>query len=149
MDLDERFIRSALALSNIWSKDPSSKVCAIAVGKTRNLVAFGYNGFPPGIPDTAGRLNDREFKLRHILHAEVNALANATFPVEALYVTHAPCENCALHILARRSVVRLVYLHRPDFEARWADSVANAARILVSGGVSLAPFTFEHMTGEI
>ena len=148
MDLDSRFLRSALAFANIWSKDPSSKVCAIAVGKTRNLVAFGYNGFPPGVPDTLDRLNDRDFKLTHTLHAEVNALANATFRAETLYVTHAPCENCALHILSRRSVKRVVYLRNPAFEARWADSTLRAVRLLKAAGVEVVPFTFPAVCEE-
>lgn len=75
-------------MARIWSKDPSSQVAAIAVGDTPNQVAWGYNGFPPGIADTHERLTDRDTKYRLTRHAEPNALSNAWFPVRTLYVTH-------------------------------------------------------------
>ena len=55
---DVRFLQTALAVARIWSKDPSSQVAAIAVGDTPNQVAWGYNGFPPGIADTHERLTE-------------------------------------------------------------------------------------------
>lgn len=134
---DVRFLRSAQAVANIWSKDPSTKVGAMAVGVTPNLVAFGYNGFPPGIDDTPGRQQDRETKLRLTLHAEVNALANATFPVHTIYVTHCPCENCALHILAARTIKRVVYRRNDEFETRWGDSLRVSLSLLAEGGVEV------------
>lgn len=135
---DIRFLRSTLALADIWSKDPSSKVCAIAVGDTPNLVAWGYNGFPPGIADTADRLADRTVKLALTLHAEENALANATFPVRELFVTHHPCgEKCAPRILAARSVERIVYRIDDAFEARWQDSLAQARALFAEAGVEI------------
>lgn len=120
---DVKFIRSALSLAQIWSKDPSSKVCAIAVGETNNLVAFGYNGFPPGIADTSERLNDRDKKLKLTIHAEINALSNAWFPVKTLYVTHCPCSSCAIRIIGERTVYRVVYCYNDEYQRRWADSI--------------------------
>lgn len=134
---DVRFLQSAQALARIWSKDPSTKVCAVAVGDTPNLVAFGYNGFPPGVEDSIERLNNREEKLQLTLHAEVNALANANFPVRTLYVTHHPCRTCALHILAARSVRRVVYRIDEAFETRWSESCSAARRLLAEGGVEV------------
>ncbi|MEN6544475.1 MAG: deaminase [Armatimonadia bacterium] len=142
MSKDLRFMRSAVALAEIWSKDPSTKVCSIAVGNRPNLVAWGYNGFPPGISDHPERLHDREQKLQLTLHAEVNALANAPFEVQTLYVTRHPCAGCALHILAARTVKRVVYLVDAEFEARWADSLATSASMLREGGITVEPFAF-------
>lgn len=132
-----RFLKSALALADIWSKDPSTRVCAIAVGETPNLVAWGYNGFPPGIKDTAERLQDRDQKLALTIHAEENALSNAAFPVRTLYVTRHPCADCALRILAARTVKMVVYIEWPEFEVRWADSIAESRARLDEGGVRL------------
>ena len=44
MSKDLKFLQSAFALAQIWSKDPSSKVAAVAVGDTPNLVAWGWCG---------------------------------------------------------------------------------------------------------
>ena len=132
---DRRFLETARALAKIWSKDPSSQVCAIAVGATPNLVAWGYNGFPPGIEDTDDRLNNRDLKYALTRHAEPNALANATFPVETLYVTHHPCAKCAIDILAYRSVKRVVYVLNLAFQERWADSIGAARDLFLEAGV--------------
>lgn len=135
---DLKFLETAHALAKIWSKDGSTKVAAVAVGARRNQVAFGYNGLPPGIADTPERLGHRPTKLRLTLHAETNALANAEFDVHTLYVTHPPCANCALHILASRTVKRVVYWDSKDLnDERWGESLALARSLLAEGGLEL------------
>lgn len=140
---DERFLKSAIALSKIWSKDVSTKVCALAVGDTPNLVAFGYNGFPPGIEDTPDRLGDRPTKYSLTLHAEVNALHNATFPIRTLYVTHCPCQNCALHIIAQRTIRRVVFAMTDDvgFDSRWRESSGAAVDLFSEAGIQIVGIT--------
>lgn len=134
---DSKFIHTAIALAAIWSKD-TTKVAAVAVGEMRNQVAWGYNGFPPGVADSPERIADRTVKLSLTLHAEVNALANARFDVHTLYVTHPPCANCALHILSRRTVKRVVYWDNDDLDTtRWGESLAQARAVLAEGGVEL------------
>lgn len=134
---DIKFLQLALAVADIFSKDPSTRVGAVAVGSLKNQVAFGYNGLPPGLSDTDERLNDREAKYGLTLHAEENALINARFPVRTLYVTHHPCSACALRILASRSVRRVVYLKQACFEERWGQSLEGARAVLTEGGVSV------------
>lgn len=133
----EKFLRTAEAIAAIWSKDPSSKVGAVAVGQQPNQVAWGFNGFPPGIADTPERLNDREQKYKLVRHAEPNAISNAMFPVETLYVTRHPCDRCALEILAARTIREVYYVIHDDFETRWADSCAQSRAYLEEGGVKL------------
>ena len=134
---DIKFLRTALAIAEIWSKDPSSRVASIAVGDEPNMVAWGYNGIPPGLADTHERLHDRALKLSLTRHAEPNAISNATFPVRTLYSTHHPCDRCALDILAARTIRRVVYLRQPAFEERWAAMCAEAAARLAEAGVAL------------
>lgn len=136
-DRDLKFMRTAVALAGIWSKDPSTKVCAVAVGESPNLVAWGYNGFPPGIIDSPERLADRSTKLKLTRHAEPNALSNATFPVVTLYVTRHPCSRCAIDILARRTVKRIVYLYDAEFHARWRDELHDALELFEEAGIIL------------
>lgn len=134
-----------MAIAQIWSKDPSSKVAAIAVGDTPNQVAWGFNGFPPGIADTAERLNDRETKLRLTRHAEPNALSNAWFPVRELYVTHHPCANCTIEILAARTVRRVVYRIDRAFQVRWVDSIGASRALFLEAGVLIEGVELEHI----
>ena len=134
MTRDEKYLRLAQAVASIFSKDPSTQVGAVAVGERPNLVAHGYNGLPPGIADDE-RLLDRQWKYAHVLHAEENALANATFPVRTLYVTKPPCIGCALRILAARTVTRVVTLKNND--VRWIDSQQQAAALLTAAGVTI------------
>lgn len=137
---DLKFLELASAVANIFSKDPSTKVGAVAVGSAKNQVAIGYNGLPPGLADTDERLTDRELKLLLTLHAEENALANATFAVRTLYITHHPCSDCALRILAKRTVRRVVYSEDSEFEARWSASMAAARSLLKEAGVQVEGF---------
>ena len=136
---DRQFLAMAEAVGHIFSKDPSTRVGAIAVGSSNNQVAWGYNGLPPGLADTPERLENRDLKYALTLHAEENALANAPFAVRTLYVTHPPCSGCALRILAKRTVQRVVYAESTDggFHKRWADSLREARKLLAEGGVRL------------
>lgn len=138
---DKRFLETAESVAKIWSKDPSTKVGCVVVGDTPNLVAFGYNGFPPGIDDSPERLQNRDLKLSLTLHAEVNALSNATFPVRTLYVTHHPCDQCVLHILAARTVKRVVYTINPHFESNsWAESVKRSRQLFEEACIEIVGF---------
>lgn len=130
---DRKFLNLAKAVADIFSKDPSTRVGAVAVGAVKNQVAIGYNG----LTDTDARLHDRDVKLALTLHAEENALANATFAVHTLYVTHHPCSGCALRILAKRTVRRVVYAVNANLEARWAASVAEARMLFAEAGVQI------------
>lgn len=131
-----------MALARFWadscSKDPSTKVGAVLVGKDRRDIALGYNGFPPGIEDTPERLDNRAIKYRLVQHAERNVLDNARFDTEGatLYVTLFPCCECAKSIISK-GIKRVV---APSFglgEARWYETMAASQAILEEAGVSI------------
>lgn len=96
----KRYLSLAKEVSS-WSKDPSSKIGAIAVGEKGQVLAQGYNGFPRGISHSQKRLNDREVKYKYVVHAEMNLIYNATYNGVSLdkstvYVTGLPvCSECA------------------------------------------------------
>lgn len=140
---DIRFLLTAQRLAEIWSKDPITKVAAIVVGAQPNQVAWGYNGFPPGLADSAERLHGRDWKNAHTLHAEQNAILNATFEPETLYSTHYPCaERCALMILGKRTIRRVVTLTpNAAYMERWGTSVCHSAELFDEAGLTVTMYT--------
>ncbi len=74
---DKRYISLAREISK-WSKDPSSKIGAVAVGSQGQVLAQGYNGFPRGIKDSKARYIDRPTKYKYIVHAEMNEIYTAS-----------------------------------------------------------------------
>lgn len=101
---DQRYLKLAEEVAS-WSKDPSRKIGAVAVGTKGQVLAQGYNGFPRGINDSEERYNDRERKYELVVHAEMNVIYNATYngvslDGATLYVTGLPvCSDCAKGII--------------------------------------------------
>jgi dCMP deaminase len=101
---NKRFLELAKHIST-WSKDPSTQVGAVIVNpESKNILSFGYNGFPKGIHDD-DRYNNREIKYQLIVHAEMNAIYNATLNGvslmgSTLFVSGLPvCSDCAKGIV--------------------------------------------------
>lgn len=122
---DKRFLRMASEYAS-WSKDPSTQVgCVIVDPKTRRILSGGYNGFPRGIADTPQRLNDREKKYKLIVHAEMNAIYNATssgvsLEGATLYCAGLPtCSQCALGVI-QVGIKRVVIGCEEPIPERWA-----------------------------
>ena len=99
-----RYLNLAKEVST-WSKDPSRKIGAVAVGKNGQVLSQGFNGFPRGILDSNERYNDRETKYKYVVHAEMNCIYNATLngvslEGSTLYVWGLPvCSECAKGII--------------------------------------------------
>lgn len=118
---DLRFLDLANHISQ-WSKDPSTKVGAVIVDANRRVIAMGYNGFPRYVNDAPERYADREVKLSHVVHAELNAILNSVGSVEGctLYVTPlAPCDRCAVAII-QSGIERVVFETKKN--SKWAES---------------------------
>lgn len=101
---NQRYMAMAKEVAQ-WSKDPNTKVGAVAVGSKGQILSQGYNGFPRGINDSEDRLNDRETKYKYVVHAEMNVIYNATYSGVSLdgaklYVYGLPvCSECAKGII--------------------------------------------------
>jgi len=136
---DFKHLRLAQAVADIYSKDPSTKVGAVVLGEHVNQLAIGFNGLPPGLADDH-RLQDRAWKYAHVRHAEANALSNAIgFQPVTLYVTHHPCQQCALAILAARTVRRVVTCSPAGaFAERWTDSTLAAREIFNEAKIEIS-----------
>jgi dCMP deaminase len=113
-DWDARFVLLARHVA-AWSKDPSTKVGTVLVGRDHRSISFGYNGFPRGVPDDPKHLGERDVRWILTAHAEINALDNARFNPfgGVLYTTLYPCAVCARSIVAR-GVARVVCPPPPD-----------------------------------
>ena len=101
---DGRYVDLAKHIST-WSKDPSRKIGAVAVGSKGQILSQGYNGFPRGILDLPERYENREVKYKHVVHAEMNVIYNATssgvsLDGASLFVYGLPvCNECAKGII--------------------------------------------------
>ena len=103
-----RFLSLATTIAQ-WSKDPSTRVGAVAVGSARQLLESGYNGPPRGVRDLDERM-DRPAKYLWTAHAEENLVAHAArrqLEGSTVYVTHLCCSACA-RMLINAGVAKVV-----------------------------------------
>ena len=123
------------------SKDPSTKVGAIALDDDCNILATGWNGFPRGVEDTEERLCDRPTKLALTTHAEQNLIAaaartgrrleGATLVVSSLF----PCSSCA-GMIAQAGIKRVI-APAPSGDSKWYESNQYAKTIFDEAGVEV------------
>jgi dCMP deaminase len=130
------------------SKDPNTKVGAVIAGPDRETRSTGFNGFPRGIADTSERLNDRDMKLRIIVHAERNAMyaaARVGIPLKGctMYVActddtgdiwgGSPCVNCSIGII-QAGIVEVVSYPFKNF-SKWKDDLEFGRKLLQEAGL--------------
>lgn len=145
---DRHFLKLALANAEM-SKDPNTKVGAIIVGPDREIRSAGFNGLPRGIADDE-RLNDRDTKLKLIVHGEMNAVLNAArvgIPLKGctLYLIATddtgaiwggpPCTRCTVEII-QTGIVDIVSVPFKAVPSRWIDDVMFARKIIHEAGIS-------------
>jgi dCMP deaminase len=117
----DTYFMGVAILSSKRSKDPSTQVGACLVNQKKKIIGIGYNGFPRGIEDDKfpwGKDGSfLETKYAYVVHAEVNAVLNATESLEGAtcYVTLFPCNECA-KVLIQSGISEVVYVEDRDFE---------------------------------
>lgn len=132
------------------SKDRTTKVGAIIVGKNHNILSTGFNGFPRGVgedpdnligPPSITNTIAKEIRKRHerpdkylwTEHAERNAIYNAARHGVALdgstiYVDWIPCARCARAII-QSGIIEVVIDARNEKEKeaywneRWSEDM--------------------------
>ena len=131
---DIRFYSLALEIAS-WSKDPTSKVGCVAVAPGNRHFVTGYNGFPPSIPDDEDKLYNKKLKNEFMVHAEANCIINTTQLLNGwtMYITKAPCLNCA-KLVVNSGVVRLLC---PQPEGTWKDDQVKALGLLTTVGIKV------------
>ncbi len=137
---DKRYLALAKEIST-WSKDPSTQVGAVTVGSKKEVLSQGFNGFPRGINDSAERYNDRQTKYKFVVHAEMNAIYNATYSGASLdgatlYVYGLPiCSECAKGIV--QVGIKKVVIEKSKELDNWNDSLKLSQAMFIEAGVEL------------
>ena len=151
---DNHFLQLAFDNARI-SKDPSTRVGAVIVGPDREIRSTGFNGFPRGIADTPERLNDRDLKLRLVVHAEMNAILNAArvgIPLKGctLYLAATddtgsvwggcPCTRCTVEII-QAGIAGMVSRPPKAVPSRWHEDIAFARKLVDEAGIKYREIT--------
>ncbi|CAC9596774.1 dCMP deaminase (EC 3.5.4.12) [uncultured Gammaproteobacteria bacterium] len=137
---DKRYLALAAEVST-WSKDPSTQVGAVTVGSKKEVLSQGFNGFPRGIHDTDERYNNRDTKYKLVVHAEMNAIYNATYSGTSLdgatlYVYGLPiCSECAKGII--QVGIKKVVVEKSKELDNWNESVQLSKEMFDESGVEL------------
>ena len=106
--MKQKFIDAHMAAAEVYSKLSSAKRLQVGcvVVKDNTIIGIGYNGMPSGWTNDCEdviQLSDDTVELKtksEVLHAETNALAKIAKSTNSsegssLFVTHAPCIDCA------------------------------------------------------
>jgi dCMP deaminase len=147
-DWHQRFLSMARMVAS-WSKDPSTKVGALAV-RDRRVLASGYNGLPTHVGDDLERLMNREVRLSMTVHAEANVIAYAArhgvcLNGSTIYVFPLmTCNQCAAQLI--QAGISRVFV--PNFvePLRWQESFDTARQMFIEAGVGVSRIP---MTGPI
>jgi len=135
----ERYLNLAKEIST-WSKDPSKKIGAVAVGSKGQVLSQGFNGFPRGIKDTDKRLNVREEKYRYVVHGEMNCIYNAchsgvSLDGATLYVYGLPvCSECAKGVI--QVGIKKVIMWYEESVPTWEESYKITEAMFREAGVT-------------
>jgi dCMP deaminase len=81
------------------------------VVKDGNIISFGYNGTPSGMPNIC---EENNVTFDYVLHAESNAITKACkSPISTegatMYCTHSCCIHCA-KLIIQSGIKRFIYL---------------------------------------
>ena len=128
----------------IKSKDQSTQIGAVIVGKDKEILSTGYNSFPRGLNDNKPERQERPEKYFWFEHAERNAIYNAArvgTPIDgsSIYLTSGlPCADCARGII--NSGIKTVYcksICTTKNKDKWAESQRIALDMMNECGVEV------------
>lgn len=135
MNWKEYFV-SIVEIISKKSKDPTTQVGAVAVGKDNEILETGYNGLPRGVQDLPERMTRPE-KYLWTSHAEENLVATAArsrLKGSTVYVTHLCCNSCS-RMLVNAGVSKVVMGNKPT--SMPVEQHETALKILQEAGVEI------------
>jgi dCMP deaminase len=119
--MKQKYIDAHMKVAETYASLSSAKrlqVGAIVV-KDNRVISIGYNGMPSGWDNVC---EDENYKSKpEVLHAETNAIAKLARSNEsglgaAMFVTHAPCLDCA-KLIYQAGISKVYYrnIYRESF----------------------------------
>ena len=146
---DEYFMTLAYLVS-MKSKDPSTRVGAVIVGKDNEIISTGYNGLPRNVKDKIDRYVNKDYKYLSSNHAEENAILHcARNGVSSkncsIYTPWIPCSRCAKSII-QAGISEVIYDENfPGNDINnqnevWKQSIEVSNEILLEAKVKIRKF---------
>ena len=126
------------------SKDESTQIGAVIVGKDNEILSTGYNSFPRGLNDNKPERQERPEKYFWMEHAERNAIYNAArvgTPLKnsTIYLTSGlPCTDCARAII--NTGIKKVFCKRvctTTNKEKWDESQKKSLSMLGECGIDV------------
>lgn len=126
------------------SKDKSTQIGAVIVGKDLEIRSTGYNSFPRGLNDNIPERQERPEKYFFFEHGERNAIYNAArvgIPLDGsmiILTSGLPCADCARAII--NSGIKIVYCKSTcttKNKEKWVESQSKALEMLKECGVDV------------
>ena len=126
------------------SKDKSTQIGAVIVGKDLEIRSTGYNSFPRGLDDNISERQERPEKYFWFEHAERNGIYNAArvgIPLDGsviILTSGLPCADCARAII--NSGIKAVYCKSvctTKNKEKWYESQEKALQMLKECGVDV------------
>lgn len=146
---DRHFLQLCVDTARM-SRDPSTRVGAVIVGPDREVRSTGFNGFPRGILDSEERLNDRDTKIKIVVHGEMNAVlaaARVGIPLKGctLYLAATdksgsiwggpPCSRCTVEVI-QAGITEIVSWPQKSVPSRWHEDLKLAHELLAEAGIA-------------
>jgi len=146
---DQYFMTLAYLVS-MKSKDPSTRVGAVIVGKDNEIISTGYNGLPRNVKDKIDRYVNKDYKYLSSNHAEENAILHcARNGVSSkncsIYTPWIPCSRCAKSII-QAGISEVIYDENfPGNDINnqnevWKQSIEVSNEILLEAKVKIRKF---------
>ncbi len=141
MDKQLQFDKSYLTMAGVWAENSycqRRKVGALIV-KDRMIISDGYNGTPCGFENVCE--DENGITKPYVLHAEANAItkvakSNNSSDGATLYVTAAPCVECA-KLIIQSGIKRVVY--------RDSYRVTDGLELMERAGIELLQITADEL----
>jgi dCMP deaminase len=107
----EQYAMSLAYVASTRSEDPYNKVGAVALTLDNRVIATAYNGLPSKFKALPGFFDDRDNRLKFMIHAEQN-LCSLIKRNEAAWIaiTMMPCPSCMMLLIAHG--IRDIYFNR-------------------------------------
>lgn len=142
MNWDEYFLNIAEQVK-LKSKDQSTQIGAVIVGRNKEIVSTGYNSFPRGIDDSVLARQERPEKYFWFEHAERNAIYNAALIGAStegctMYLScEIPCADCTRGIINSGIKEIVCKQERVTHQDKWLESSQRSLTMLNEAGVEV------------